>query len=187
VVLDRDYRTQEEIDAVLKRLEKNGFASHVHARKEIENYLLDSAAIGRAVGARLKEQAQRTGKPELDVPDIDAILALALDESRQNLFGQLQARAVDYARDIKSGMDNATVMGQVLAELEKKWATLEGRCALAPGKDVFARLNTELQRTVKVSVSALQVAAAFKAGEVPADLRALIESIAWFSGQAAPD
>ena len=187
VVLDRDYRTQEEIDAVLKRLERSGFASHVHARKEIENYLLNSAAIGRAVGARLKEQAQRTGRPELPVPDIDAILALALDETRQRLFGQLQARAVDYARDIKSGVDNATVMGQVLVELETKWASPEGRCALAPGKEVFARLNAELQKIVKVSVSALQVAAAFRAEETPADLKALIESIARFSEQAAPN
>ncbi|WP_010089924.1 ATP-dependent nuclease [Burkholderia ubonensis] len=187
VILDRDYRTQEEIEVVLRRLQQSGFVSHAHDRKEIENYLLNSAAIGRAVDARLTEQAKRTGKQKLQIPDIDAILELALEEARPLVFGQLQARAVDYARETKSGIDNATVMSRVLAELEKKWTTLEGRFALAPGKEVFARLNAELQNTVKVSVSALQVAAAFKPFEIPHDLKELIESIARFSEQAAPD
>ncbi len=52
VVLDRDYRTDEQIGSVEARLAAIGVAAHVWRRKELESYFLVPAAVARRSGAR---------------------------------------------------------------------------------------------------------------------------------------
>ena len=62
VVLDRDYRSKEEIAGVRARLVKFSDFVHIHKRKEIENYLLDASAIDRAIKRQINEHNKRTEK-----------------------------------------------------------------------------------------------------------------------------
>jgi hypothetical protein len=61
VIFDRDYRSEDEVTKVRGQLGKLAKIAHIHKRKEIENYLLEPAAIDRALARRIREhqQAQR--------------------------------------------------------------------------------------------------------------------------------
>ena len=65
------------------------------------------------------------------------------------------------------------------------WGDEEGRLTLVPGKDVLARVNTGLLSLVGVSVSARQIAQQFRAAEIHADIRSLVDGLAGFSTTSA--
>ncbi len=56
VLLDRDYRTQEHIDEVFDKLNKEVNFVHILEKKEIENYYLVPNAIAKAIDSRLTER-----------------------------------------------------------------------------------------------------------------------------------
>jgi predicted ATP-dependent endonuclease of OLD family len=51
VILDRDYRTDRQCDAIKRRLHEAGVSCHVWARKELESYFLVPSVIARLSGA----------------------------------------------------------------------------------------------------------------------------------------
>lgn len=65
VILDRDYRSDEEVSEIEKDLRSNGFIVHIHHRKEIENYLINDAVLQDALKIRLKEKEKRGGAANL--------------------------------------------------------------------------------------------------------------------------
>lgn len=180
VVLDRDYRSQAEVDEIRKELIKQGFVVHVHGRKELENYLLDSSALARAVDARLSEKARRSGDDKKPLPDCKALVEQAMGEVKHGVFAQLQARESEYRRKKSPGLDQATVTAEVSKRFEELWATEHGRLALVPGKEVLARVNTLLQEAVGVSVSDGQIAAQFAPSGIHSDIRDLMEALTTF-------
>jgi predicted ATP-dependent endonuclease of OLD family len=50
LILDRDYRTRETVNALLTRLRETGVDAHVWERKELEIYLIIPSAIARLSG-----------------------------------------------------------------------------------------------------------------------------------------
>ncbi|KAA0088357.1 hypothetical protein CIW54_10550 [Paraburkholderia sp. T12-10] len=180
VVLDRDYRSDAEIGEVIAELEKHNFSATIHGRKEIENYLLHSPTIRRAVEARLAERTLRSGGELQEVPDIDVIIDDAIEELRHEVFAQLQAREAEFLRKKSPYLDQATVTADVLEKFEKTWATKDGRLSVVPGKDVLAKVNSKLQEKIGVSVSDGQIAAKFRASEVHPDVCKLIETLSKF-------
>jgi len=62
IVLDRDYRSQEECNAIIKECNKFSNLAVVHGRKEIENFLLYVDAIDRAEKRKVEEGNKRSGK-----------------------------------------------------------------------------------------------------------------------------
>lgn len=181
VVLDRDYRSEAEIEEVRKELAKNGFTVHIHHRKEMENYLLNATVITRAVEAKLAERARRSGEPKKDSPDISEFVDLATKAVRHDVFAQLQARETEFIRRKSPHIDQATITADISKRFEQRWAVDAERLALVPGKDVLARINTSLQNAVGISVSDAQIAAQFRANEVHLDIRILVEELSNFS------
>lgn len=187
VVLDRDYRSEAEVDDVRRDLTKHDFLVHVHGRKELENYLLDAEVLSRAIDTRLAERAQRSGEPRKASPDISKLIANITNEVKHEVFAQLQAREFDFRRRKCPGLDQATVTAQVSKWFEERWATEEGRLALVPGKEVLARINSALQTSVGISVSDSQIAVQFRAEEVHPEIRSLIDDLASLVVKLPPD
>lgn len=186
VVLDRDYRSADEISEITTALTAANFSVFIHECKEIENYLLNPTVVRRATSARVVERARRTGENPADIPNIAEILDRVANDFRLTTFSQIQARNLDYARRNNRHLDPAPIMAAVSEELERQWQTNEGRNRLLPGKECLARLNTEIQNATGASVSSGQIATNFQVAEIPEGMKSLIEMLLQF-GRQNPD
>jgi hypothetical protein len=73
VILDRDYRTDEEVKKISHELREHLAIVHVHRRKEIENFVLLPDALQRAVDRRIADHVARGGKAPLEAPNVIAL------------------------------------------------------------------------------------------------------------------
>jgi len=141
VLLDRDYRTDAQVDEIERRMALAKVAAHVWRRKEIENYLLDLVALSKSSGAAVEVVAEYYDSATTD-------LAAKVE-------GQFVARALETA---KKGVDPASTTTQALAEFRSQWAQPERRLALVPGKEAISRINDYLQAAGQRTVSARKLA-----------------------------
>lgn len=180
VVLDRDYRSLDEVKSVEQALRKEAVLVHIHPRKEIENYLLDVGALTRATQERLSEKSKRSGDAPNDCPDISKILDQIAGELRSEVMAQFLAKRTDFLKKNAPNLDAATCNESGIRDFEEKWSTSAGRLEILPGKEVLARVNAQLQLQSKVSVSDLQVVSHFDTKSVPSDILKLLDAIAEF-------
>lgn len=179
-ILDRDYRATEELEQIERDLARSGFLVRIHARKELENYLIDPTVISRAVEARLDDRARRLGQARQATPDIAATIEKEAQALRRDVFAQKLARQLDYSRKHTPNIDQATVTAEVMKHFDEEWSQMEGRMALVSGKELLARVNDVLQASVGVSLSDGQIAQQFRVDEIHPDMVALIDSLAQF-------
>lgn len=187
VILDRDYRCDEELSEIHAELTKGGFRVHIHSRKEIENYLLFPAPLRSAIEARLREKARRTGKEVGRTPDVEAFLSASMEHFRHEVFAQLLARYMDFKKRTAAHLDPATVTAELSRKFEQRWAEPGGRESMVPGKDVLARINAQLQESCGTTVTDAQIVRYFSRETLPADLTKLIETLDEFSRSAPPE
>lgn len=181
VILDRDYRCDEELKEIREELVKNGFLVHIHNRKEIENYLLAGDPMRSALRARLKEREKRSGKLVAEIPDLQRILEEEMGKLRPEVFAQKLARFTEYKKRTSPGIDLATINAQVMREFEELWKSPAGRIGLVPGKEVLAKLNGRLQDMLGVTLTDASVASQFTRAAIPEDLLQLLEMLERFS------
>ncbi|MFG6429778.1 ATP-dependent nuclease [Roseateles sp. LYH14W] len=187
VILDRDYRGDAEVADVKAELERNGFKVHIHGRKEIENYLLVPNCMQAALEGRLKERARRGGKVPATAPAIEPMLLEAMEHFRLDVFAQRLARFQDFKKRTSSHLDPATVNATLLKEFEQRWNETGGPEALAPGKEVLARLNSKLQDAVGVTITDTQIASQFNRASMPSDLGDLLKMLDGFGATDPPE
>jgi len=60
VIFDRDYRSESEVKKVLMALKKHCHLAHILSRKEVENFLLETDPILKAIQKRIGEYNKRT-------------------------------------------------------------------------------------------------------------------------------
>lgn len=180
VILDRDYRSDEEIEEVRTELIKNGFEVHIHGRKEIENYLLNTVAITRAVEARISERARRNGEARRPAPNIESLIDSATASVKHDVFAQIQAREFEFVKRKSPHFDQATITAKISKRFESMWSIREARLAMVPGKEILAKVNSAVQAMVGVSVSDGQIAGHFLKSEVHSELTVLIETLEAF-------
>lgn len=184
VVLDRDYRSNEEIHQVKVALGKEATLIHIHPRKEIENYLLDAGAITCAAQERINDRAKRCGGSASHCPDIAGLLNHIADELRSEVMAQFLAKRTDFMKKSSPNLDLVTTNIDAIKDFEERWKTPIGRLELMPGKEVLARLNAKLQSEANVSISDLQIVSHFTAKSVPSDILVLLDEIAVFQQTA---
>ena len=70
---------------------------------------------------------------------------------------QVQARVVSsrqqFERDSKSTPHPVTISEAAMNEFDKKWASVELRMKIVPGKEVFSALNAHLQSKYKIALN----------------------------------
>lgn len=183
VVLDRDYRSTEEVKEVKAALLKDAVLVHVHPCKEIENYLLSVPSITRAVQERILERHKR-GAAITECPDIGEILQQISIELRSEVMAQFMAKRTDFLKRGAPKLDLATTNQTAIDEFEHAWSNSTERLRILPGKEVLARLNQQLQKRASVSVSDLQIVSHFDKAEVPEAVVNLLNLIEEFCSKS---
>lgn len=184
IVLDRDYRSDAEVEEVKSKLGAHLPFVHLHRRKEIENYLLVAEPIARAVAAALRERSRRTGAVVPELPDVQRLLMEVADTFRNEMFSHyLSRRQLALQR---GGVDAATVISRVLAEFQGRWDTFEVRMELVPGKRCLSLLNQRLQEHYKIQVTVTAIIDAFHLNEIPAEIREMLTGLDVFRQRAVP-
>jgi energy-coupling factor transporter ATP-binding protein EcfA2 len=181
VILDRDYRSKDEVDAIKKQAAKFCGRVVVHDRKEIENFLLCPTAIERAVKKRVEDRHARGA----EVGDYDLNAESLIDRYAEEQRAYVQSRHIAlrqrFAKSSGSGTHPDQVTQDVIVEFDRGWAKTETRHRMIPGKDALSQLNRELQENLKISVTPSAIVSAMTLEEVPAELKSLIKEIDSFS------
>lgn len=178
IVLDRDYRPDDEIDEVRRKLSEHLQVAHLHSRKEIENYLLDRAPLQRAIDRMIA----RGRAPSNEVADAGQAIMGVTEALHDDVFDQFYARRE--ARMRRSGRDSSTVLKEIRREFAGRWGTLEGRIQLAPGKKVLRLLNARLQSDHGFAITEAKIVDAFHVADVPDEIRELLVGLDAFRQRA---
>lgn len=180
VIFDRDYRSEDEADQESARLKKVADFVHIHERKEIENYLLEPAAIGRALSLRISERNNRTDENIKCEESVYDIMKSLTDALKNRISGQFLSRRSAFEKAKSPGLDQATINQKLLDEFEELWKDIPKRLEVVPGKEVLSQLNLYLQKKYKVTLTAPIIITAMRQDEVPEEIRRLMENLDGF-------
>lgn len=183
-LLDRDYRTAEEIDAIVDSVRGTVPRFHVLANKEIENYLLVPTAMAKAVDSRLRERPElrkRFGTAPVDT--VEEMLRRCTDPLKSHVHSQLLSNRVRYTA--KSGMDQATILRNAMDAIEPVWDDLATRLSVVPGKQVLAAFNSLLQTEWKASITPTQIISHLRREDVPPGLWLILTDLDAFASGIA--
>lgn len=142
VLGDRDYRPASSLAAKQRQLERDArgqdfgleLKSHIWARNEIENYLLDRKAIEEAVLDRLPDSSQKDSSRKVVRAAFDARLAQQKPQALERVAGQLQRD------DRRLTYESATERARAI--LAAEWGDGTG---LADAKRVLSGVRKALQ------------------------------------------
>lgn len=180
VIFDRDYRSDDEIKSELQDLQKGNLFSHIHKRKEIENFLLIPSAIEKAIQKRLKERNLRTGESEKYTEKIENILTSISDQFKNKIQAQLQSHRIKYEKSLNPKHDESTIIETILNEFEIMWSSLEERLNIIHGKDFLSSINSYLQNKYKISITNSHIISCISKELVPKEIKDLILKIEKF-------
>lgn len=162
VVLDRDYRPQCEIDALVSRFATIGIDLHVWERKELESYLLcNPEALARIA--------------KMPVGDIIAALDTSAASMANDVFSRMLEERIRTEKS--ASRHEVTIMSEFKGEFDASWADKAWRLSVCPPKQMLSHLNTHLQSTGKKALSFARIARELRAAEVPPEMRDLLLSI----------
>jgi energy-coupling factor transporter ATP-binding protein EcfA2 len=161
VVLDRDYRSDNECLTVTAALAEVGVVGHVWQRKELESYLITPSVISRLSGAPLSS--------------VTEWIASISDGMGHEVFGrQLQERV---ASEVHARQHQVDVMSAFKAEFDEAWSNPEYRLIAGPPKQIIAALNRKLQSSGHKAVSVSGLARAHRVDEIAQEMREVLELI----------
>lgn len=181
VVFDRDYRLDPEVERISRELLQVSSLVRVHNCKELENFLLIPAAIGRCVDAKIRDRERRGVRATSFCNDVDAIIDEIAVEMRADVFGKFSAKVFEQLRKENSGWDPATINTAAHRIFEERWSDRRCRMRMLPGKKVLAKVNERLQSQYAVSVTPKAIVAAMVDSEVDADMRELVGALDHFA------
>lgn len=161
VVLDRDFRVEDALERVRKQLRKAGISPHIWRRNELENYLLQPAAITRISGA---SQGW-----------VEVALAECAEALEEDVYAQIQAEHTLFYR--KTGRDQQSIYKQAKNRADTIWKDPSRRLHACGGKELIRLLNGRLQKSGHKALGTQGLAKALKADEIPDEVRALLERI----------
>jgi hypothetical protein len=174
-LFDRDYRSDEQVEAFITSAAEVDVVCHVLGRKEIENYLLIPDAIHRAVVRRMWTRA--TVDNVLSVNDVNDWLNKICEEFKIPVMSQRMANILQFAKERGSSVDQSTLISQCTTEFEEEWRDASIRLTLVPGKEVLARLNDTLQSQLKVSVTEAMLIDSLQVTELDSELREVLRQL----------
>jgi AAA domain, putative AbiEii toxin, Type IV TA system len=181
-LLDRDYRSKEEIDEILKETRTTVPHFHILDGKEIENYLLVPSALTHAVNDRLKERKAHESVSEKYV--VDLLLRLA-DEMKSSVLSQWISNRMRFF-DNRTSKDPATVAEEAIANLDKEWHSPRARLMVVPGKSLLSAFNTEIQNKFGISITSSQIIRHLDSAKIALDLKGILHDLNEFAKAPPP-
>lgn len=180
IVFDRDYRSDSEVNVLQADLKKTNKLAHIHQRKEIENYLLESHAIEKAINKKLSDRKKRIGDAIEFEEQVDNLLEKITSPLRHKTEAQYISKRLAFEKSVHPNLDDSTITEKMMMEFEDQWEKIENRLCIVPGKQVFSSLNKYLQENYKITLTFSQVIDGFSPENVPDEILGLIESIDLF-------
>lgn len=184
-ILDRDFRSEKERNAI--RTDCLTFCDHVtiHDRKEIENFLLVHTAIDRAAARRLEDRSARTGKAQKYLLYSEKLLNDFAEIKESYVTAQLLASRRSFERTHSPSLHEATINEAALEEFKSSWKVLDSRLRIVPGKEALSYINQMLQKEYGISVTPTGIIDAMSVAEVPREMKDLISKLATFASMAS--
>ncbi len=179
-ILDRDYRSDDECEAILESCEEFCDLVVIHACKEVENFLLVPAALDRAASRKLEERARRVGKTLTYSPSAGTVLQSFAASKKSYVVSQYLAKKRAFVRRGSINVQETTLNEQVLDELETAWADETRRLQLIPGKEAMSALGRHLQEKYSTSVTPSLVIDCMREEDVPLEVTDLLSRLAKF-------
>lgn len=180
-IFDRDYRSQEECDFETHELLQHCAYARIHARKELENFLLVPAALDRAIERRVRERNARTGGDVVFDERAVEILEALTDEIKLEVQAQYLQRRRPFLKALDPSVDDTTIMQAILGDFERDWASLDRRLCMVPGKEILATLNSRLQADYSVTLTPNVIIDAMRVEEIPEEMAQLINDLELFT------
>ncbi|MGA9875159.1 MAG: AAA family ATPase [Solirubrobacteraceae bacterium] len=160
VVLDRDYRTPRQCEAVRMRLRDVGVDCHVWLRKELESYLLEPAAIGRISGASTE--------------DVRSALLRCAEYQKAAVFARQLAERT--ATEVSARRHAVNITESHQRDFDKAWRSVDERPYMCNAKALLAGLNQWLTSSGFRAVGADQLARRLTSDEVPEEMVEVINA-----------
>jgi len=165
-ILDRDFHAESEIEEHYHQAAKRGVELHVWERKELENYLLHSAAISRLITQRVSGDGP---SPEQVFEIMQQIAETLRDETLDGLATEVLARN----RGLGAGGANKKAR-QILRQRE----TVDGNLIYAvSGKQMLSKISAWAQEEFNVSINSLGLARGLSQDEIPAEVHIVLRNI----------
>lgn len=174
-IFDRDYWCPEEVNAILAELNLHLDFAHIHARKEIENYLLLPDVLERALKKALDERARRTREVMTQSESVCSILERITVPLRNPSQAQYIAKRTDYFGH--SRRDHATITAETIELFDAKWEDIHTRMEIVPGKDVLRAFREDVQSKYSISLTDYRIIDECKLQEIPLDLIELLNRL----------
>jgi len=146
VILDRDYRSDKEVNIIKESLQSKCLFFTIHEVKEIENYLLYPQAILRAINKRITQKERRGNSIRAFNEKIEDVLNGIADGMKNGIVAQYIAKRRLFEKKENHGIDDSSIIVNVLNEVNINWASLSGKMKMVPGKEFLAALNSQLQK-----------------------------------------
>jgi predicted ATPase len=154
VLLDRDYKSDDEVSNIQGALAQVGVHGHVWMRSELENYLISPSAIARL-------------RSDIALDEVEGLIRVAADDVRPDFESQMIAQALKH----RGHHDESTVIAAAMAHVRDQWTDLDWLIRSLPGKDLLAALNRALQARGRNAVSPMQLAGCLMLEEVPLEMQ----------------
>ena len=155
VLLDRDYRPDADIGEVRSTLEAIGVHAHVWRRKELENYLLDPAALARASNT----------SPSYISSQLESIT----DAMTEDVLGQFAEKRHVSSPSVSE--DLARTVSETNRKLRPRVVDPMWRLHRYPAKAILNALNKDLQQAGHTTVSTKNLARQLRPSEIPDEMR----------------
>ncbi len=180
VIFDRDYRSESEVNSEKKELEKVNLFAHIHSCKEIENFLIISGTIEKAIEEKLQDFNKRYGKTITFKEDIIELLKKISDDYKFKTQAQLQSHQFKFEKSKDPKSQDSIIIEKILKEFDIQWGNIDERLKLLPGKDFFSSLNGILQDKYSISITQGNIINHLQKSTIPEELRLLIEQMDQF-------
>ncbi len=179
-ILDRDYRSQPECDAVAEACKEFCDLVIVHRCKEIENFLLVPRAIDRAAARKLSDRNKRINNDQSYESCAEKILEQYACDEKTYVTSRCLAMRRHFERIHSPNTDETTSNESALRELEQNWSNTISKLSIIPGKNALSAINQKLQNQYSVNVTSTAIIDAMLIEEIPHEMKGLIESLSNF-------
>lgn len=174
-IYDRDYFCEEEIEKIRNELKNELTDAHILRHKEMENYLLNTQVLQRTLQKQIDQKAKRTGKSLSHTKTIKEYLINITEDERIDAQSQYVAKRINFNKS--SGIDPSILSKKAIQEFEQKWASLDSRLGICPGKTVLRRLREVVQTELSVNLTDIQIIDEFNISEIPNDMKELVAKL----------
>jgi hypothetical protein len=165
-IFDRDFHAETEIKERYDQAAERGVELHVWQRKELENYLLNTAAIARLIAQRVSGVGP---SPEQVFTMMQQMAESLRDEALDGLATEIHARN----RGLGAGGANKKAR-QILRQREAEDGNL---IHVVSGKQMLSKLSAWAQAEFNVSINPLGLARELLRDEIPTEIQFVLRTI----------